>query len=141
MRLSGAVRRTLIRRARRLARWVGVPIELLVVDDTAMAELNALHRGEPKPTDVLSFAPDIADDLGLVLPGQIAINWDAVARQAPRADVWAQLDEASSLLVHGAAHLAGHDHHGRGPARAMLAFERRLARRLGLTWLPRPYEH
>ena len=139
MRLSGDVRRTLIRRARRLARWIGVPIELLVVDDAAMTELNATHRGQVGPTDVLSFAPDVAVDLNLLLPGQIAINWDAVVRQAPRGDVWAQVDEASSLLVHGAAHLAGHDHHGRSDARAMLALERRLARRLGLTWLPRPY--
>lgn len=139
MRLPGDVRRALVRRARRLSRWIAVPIELLIVDDAAMTELNARHRGEAKTTDVLSFAPEVASDLHLVLPGQIAISWDAVRRQAPRIDVWAHLDEASSLLVHGAAHLAGHDHHGRGEARAMLALERRLARRLGLTWLPRPY--
>lgn len=140
--VDGDLRRALVRRTRRLEQWLRLPIEVSLVDDDRMRTLCQTHLGEDKTTDVLSFSPeapppgfeDEDDDAG-----QIAINVDAVIRQAPRHDRWAWLDEASSLLVHGAAHLLGHDHDTRSRARAMLRLERRLARRLGLVWLPRPY--
>ena len=140
--VDGDLRRTLVRRTRRLERWLRLPIQVSLVDDERMRALCVAHLGQDKTTDVLSFSaeaslPGFEDDDDD--PGQIAINVDAVARQATRADRWAWLDEASSLLVHGAAHLLGHDHDTRARARAMLRLERRLARRLGLLWLPRPY--
>ena len=139
-RFGGDARRALTRQSRRLRAWVGCDIELWLVDDTSMTELCEAHLGKRKTTDVLSFSPD-APLPGLHDPasGQIAINLDALVRQAPGVDERSRLAEASSLLIHGAAHLAGHDHATRTEARAMLRLEVRLARRLGATWLPRPY--
>lgn len=137
---SGDHGRALGRRTRRLARLLRIPIELSIVDDAAMTRLCLTHLGKNKTTDVLSFEPE-APLPGIVMltPGQIVLNDDAILRQAPRTDAAACLEEASSLLVHGAAHLVGHDHATRQQARAMFQLERRLARRLGLSWLPRPY--
>lgn len=138
--IDGDLRRTLARQSRRLEHWIKVPIELTIVDDVVMRTLCRAHLGADKTTDVLSFGPEPPPP-GIEAPvsGQIAINAQAVTRQSPRPDRWGWQDEASSLLVHGAAHLAGHDHGSRGEARAMFSLERRLARRLGLQWLPRPY--
>ena len=44
------------------------------------------------------------------------------------------------LVVHGALHLRGHDHHGAGEARRMEMREARILHRLGVPnpWKPRP---
>jgi probable rRNA maturation factor len=135
--LPGPLRRALARRLRRLV-GPGASVELRVCDDAAMAELHAAHLGSRRPTDVLSFPsePLPGGDDGEI--GQIVVDWDAVRRQAARADAAGQLAEATSLLVHAVAHLHGHDHDTRARARRMLAAERRLGRRLGVA-VERPY--
>jgi ssRNA-specific RNase YbeY (16S rRNA maturation enzyme) len=94
--LVQALARRLRRAARRLgigpAEQVGIAVHL--VDDPAIARLNAEHMGKSGPTDVLSFpageAPEGAPGIGL---GDVVISVDAVRRQArarlglPAADV------------------------------------------------------
>jgi ssRNA-specific RNase YbeY (16S rRNA maturation enzyme) len=79
----------LARRLRRAARRLGIGpqeqcgIAVHLVDDAAIARLNAEHMGKSGPTDVLSFpageAPEGAPEIGL---GDVVISVDAVRRQA-----------------------------------------------------------
>ncbi|HLT40242.1 MAG TPA: rRNA maturation RNase YbeY [Enhygromyxa sp.] len=113
---------------------------LRIVDDAEMAELHLEFMGEAGPTDVLSFVPEAPDqeldELGL---GDLVLDWDAVERQARDRSPAALLDEATVLLVHGLAHLRGHDHRTRAEGRAMHALERRVLRTLHTPDPPRPY--
>lgn len=114
-----------------------------------MRALNAAHRGQDVPTDVLSFPlyepqaferrshtrwrlrPD-----GEPLLGDIVISLDAARRQAAAYD--APLErEIERLLIHGILHLCGHDHEKAAERREMEREERRLAEVIGLPW---PYE-
>ena len=113
---------------------------LRIVDDREMAELHLEFMGEAGPTDVLSFTPESLDDelheAGL---GDLVLDWDAVERQARDRSAAALLDEATVLVVHGLAHLCGHDHRNRSEGRAMHALERRVLRTLHTPDPPRPY--
>ena len=51
----------------------------------------------------------------------------------------AAIDEATVLAVHGLCHLLGHDHGGRGEARAMHRAERRALKAAATPDVPRPY--
>jgi probable rRNA maturation factor len=77
-----------------------------------IAELNGRHRGEPGPTDVLSFPIDGADPS----PGPSELG-DIVICPEHTAD----LREA---IVHGALHLSGMDHET--DAGEMLAVQREI---------------
>jgi probable rRNA maturation factor len=142
----------LARRARRAARLLGVEAEALrclglrLVDDAEMAQLHLAYMDEPGPTDVMSFPvarPEIGGEaLGdpqLAALGDIVIDWDAVERQAWGPSLAARLDEATVLLVHGLAHLLGHDHRDRHEGRRMHRVEQRALRALRVADPPRPY--
>jgi len=142
-----AWRRALERRVRRAARAMGCTREQLqgltlrVVDDPTMRVLKAEHFGLDEATDVLSFPagePLPGEDPEEAPFGELVLNLDAVRRQAARPGPAGWLDEATQLLVHGLAHLLGHDHDQRARARRMLARERRGCRALGLP-CDRPY--
>jgi len=119
------------------ARWA--TLGLRVVDDAQMSALHLRYMGEAGPTDVLSFAPDALAPDPIPALGDIAIDWDAVVRQARGPGPRAQLDEATILLVHGLAHLLGHDHRDRREGRAMARVEATVLRRLGVPDQARPY--
>jgi probable rRNA maturation factor len=133
-------------RVRRAAQRLRVDAEqfaglgLRIVDDREMAELHLEFMGEAGPTDVLSFTPDSLDD-ELATPGlgDLVLDWDAVERQARNRSAAALLDEATVLVVHGLAHLRGHDHRTRREGRRMHALERRVLRTLHTPDPPRPY--
>jgi probable rRNA maturation factor len=92
------------------------------------------------PTDVLSFPPvELPNTFDRPAAGDIAIDWDQVIRQSPRPDIAAWTEEAAQLVVHGLAHLAGHDHDSRARARKMLRAEIRAARTARTTAPRRPY--
>ena len=140
--IDGDARRLLARVARRAAHRLGFSsaeidgLGLRIVDDATISELCRDHLGDAHVTDVLSFPA--LDDPFDASAGDIAIDWQQVQRQAfggPRA--WA--DEAAQLLVHGLAHLAGHDHDEPGAAQRMLAAERLAARAAGIAPPRRPY--
>ncbi|MEM9458447.1 MAG: rRNA maturation RNase YbeY [Myxococcota bacterium] len=159
-----ALCRRLARRVRRAARAMGWTraqidaLELRIVDDAAMRVLKAEHFGVDEATDVLSFpaagplpepglgpwpgpdgepGPGPGPGLDVDALGSLVINRDAVVRQAVGPGPGAWLDEATSLLVHGLAHLQGHDHDRPDRARRMLRHERRGCRAVGLPcWRP-----
>jgi probable rRNA maturation factor len=92
---------------------------VILTDDRTIKSLNARDRNQNKPTNVLTYEqpPEILLALGVVL---------REARAAQKT-VAAHL---THLLIHGALHLAGHDHHHAGDARRMEAAETRLLARL-----------
>jgi len=106
-------------------------LSILLVDQTAMAELNAKWLGESGPTDVLSFPmdelrpgrdgeptpPGLLGDV--VLCPQVA---EAQAREAGHTTA----EELLLLTVHGILHLLGFDHSNLTEERAMFALQRKL---------------
>jgi len=121
------------RTARALLTAAGVPqanLSIALVGDRAIRRLNRIHRGKDRVTDVLSFAGNAGPQSML---GDIVISLDRAARQAGGYD--ASLDaEIRRLLIHGIAHLLGHDHERPRDGQRMLRFERKLARAIGLPW-------
>lgn len=114
----------------------GSSVSVSFVRDPKIRELNLVHRGADKPTDVLSFPLVEADNAyagAERLLGDIVISVDTAKRQA--ADYDAPLDrEVERLLIHGVLHLLGHDHLEPGERAAMEAEERRLAAAIGMPW-------
>lgn len=138
--------RRLARRVTRGARRLGLDsvalsgLTVRICDDAEIADLHQRHMGLSGPTDVLSFpGGDTIPGQDLPAVGDIVLSWDAVIRQSTRPDFGAHLEEASQLVIHGLAHLLGHDHATRAEARAMLRTERRMARAAGIAPPVRPY--
>jgi rRNA maturation RNase YbeY len=96
---------------------------LSLVGDAEIRELNRVHRGKDRPTDVLAFPlheppiPPAAASLGDVV---ISIDTATLAAAERRRPLAACLDE---LLIHGILHLLGYDHE------ASPTEERRMARK------------
>ena len=104
------------RRARLTVRFVGGP---------EGRRLNRDYRGRDYATNVLTFAyggPGLAGDIVLCAP--------VVAREARERSLPVRAHFAH-LVVHGALHLAGHDHERGRDAAIMEAAERRILARLG----------
>lgn len=113
-------------RALRATPSPGYAIVVLLSDDRTVRRLNARDRGRDTPTNVLTYEPPAPG-----LPGQIVLALETVRREAEEAGKRAR-DHLAHLLVHGALHLGGHDHHAAGEARRMEMAEARILRRLGL---------
>jgi probable rRNA maturation factor len=106
-----------------LLREQGVPdrgeVHCILTDDAELAELNERFRGRPGPTDVLAF-PYEASASGV--HGDVYVSRDRAREQAAECgepegrEVW-------RLFVHGALHLAGHDHDTDERDRAMRALQ------------------
>jgi probable rRNA maturation factor len=111
-------------------------LSVLLTNDREIRELNRVHRGKDRPTDVLSFAldEDCVDASGPErLLGDVVISLDTAARQA-RGRGRELLAEVRFLLAHGILHLIGYDHAEPAEKREMDAMTRRLvkvAERLG----------
>jgi probable rRNA maturation factor len=99
----------------------GCNADVVLTDDRTVQRLNFLARGKNKPTNVLTYER----------PPEIFLGFGTVFREAREAgrSVAAHL---THLLVHGALHLAGHDHHHAGQARRMENAEARMLARLGV---------
>ena len=121
---------SLLRRAARAAAAEAgglARIGIWLADDRAVKALNTRHRGRVKPTNVLSFpAPG---------GGEIALAYGVVRREAQAAGRH-MAAHLAHLVVHGALHLAGHDHMHPGEAGRMERAEARALRRIGL---PNPW--
>jgi probable rRNA maturation factor len=87
-------------------------LTIVIMDDDAVAKLNAQFRGVDAPTDVLSFPagepPMILPDEPLYL-GDLVIAYPYAVAQAARED-HALDDSLVLLVVHGTLHLLGYDH-------------------------------
>jgi probable rRNA maturation factor len=120
----------LVRAGLRLLARSRSSVSLLLTDDVEIRQLNRAFRKMDRSTDVLSFPmqdlQDEADPAGhAVLLGDIVISVETARRRSGPA----RLDkELARLVVHGLAHLFGHDHHRPQQARRMRALERRLLR-------------
>lgn len=108
---AGADLRRVIRRALREKPASGAcSVSLFFAGDKTLGSLNALFRGIPRPTDVLSFAggPLNPEDGSLHL-GEVVLSLPRAAAQARR--YRRSLDsEVLLLVVHGVLHLLGYDH-------------------------------
>ena len=113
--------------ARRAARAVGGIESVVLTSDRVVKALNARHRGRNKPTNVLTFETGAE----VILAHGVVRREAAAARRHPA-------HHLAHLVVHGALHLQGHDHHHPGDARHMEMTEARILRRLGL---PNPWRH
>jgi probable rRNA maturation factor len=91
--------------------WVGT-IEITLTDDAALRELNQSWRGIDRATDVLSFH---YHEGGQPVAGDLVISINRWHQQARRFRT-TRGRELARLVVHGALHLAGLDHH-RAPER------------------------
>ncbi|GJL96362.1 MAG: endoribonuclease YbeY [Hyphobacterium sp.] len=106
----------------------GRRICFLFTDDIAMAELNGLHRGRSRPTNVLSFpAHESAEDE----LGDIAFGRETVFREAHEKSI-SVIDHVAHLVVHGVLHLLGYDHETQLEAETMEAIERGTLSRIGI---------
>ena len=112
--------------AKRAAQAAGTSATVMLASDAEIKRLNARHRGRNKPTNVLTFEPAAKH-----LRGEIVLALGTVRREAA-AEGKRPADHFSHLVVHGALHLLGHDHHQPGEARRMEMAETRILRRLGV---------
>jgi len=100
---------------------------VVLAADRTVRRLNARHRGRNKPTNVLTYeqpAPEMILALGVVR------REAAAASRRPA-------HHLAHLVVHGALHLAGHDHLAAGEARRMEQAEARILHRLRV---PNPWK-
>ena len=107
----------LVRRAAVAAGGAGT---VLLASDAAVRRLNRTYRGRDKPTNVLTFES-----------GDIALASGVVRREAAARGLGVAA-HLMHLVVHGALHLQGEDHHSVGEARRMEMAEARVLRRLGV---------
>ena len=113
--------------AARAAAAVGGVGTVVLTSDRAVRRLNHRHRGQDKPTNVLTFDS-----------GDIVVALGTLRREA-RAERRRLRDHLLHLVVHGALHLRGYDHRHPGNARRMEMAEARLMHRLRAPnpWRPR----
>jgi probable rRNA maturation factor len=120
--------------AARAARAAGAVGTVVLAGDRAVQRLNARHRGRNKPTNVLTYPTNV---LTYTDPaGEIILALGVVRREAAAA-ARRPAHHLAHLVVHGALHLAGHDHHQAGEARRMEQAEARILHRLGV---PNPWK-
>jgi probable rRNA maturation factor len=109
----------LVRVALELERRRAGEIAIVLTGDAELRALNRRWRGMNRATDVLSFP---YDDRRGVVSGDLVVSMDRVRAQARRFRV-TEGRELARLVVHGALHLAGLDHHAAGERRHMRARE------------------
>ena len=89
----------------------------------SMQRLNAAHKGQDRPTDVLTFA--LGGTKGQVIGDVYICAW--VARREARARGIPLTEELIRLVVHGTLHAVGREH-PEGPDRTRSAMWRRQER-------------
>lgn len=114
-------------------------VSIALVDDQEMRQLNLQYRHIDKPTDVLSFALQEADEPPIVsecaeqdvpiLLGDVILSTETTQRQAEeRGHPFEQ--ELSILLIHGLLHLLGYDHQTDEDAEIMEPLELELLKKI-----------
>jgi len=120
-----------VRVASRAAEAAGGAGTVVLSSDRAVKRLNARHRRRNKPTNVLTFEP-----MRGFAGGDIVLALETVRREAA-AQGRSAAHHLAHLVVHGALHLRGHDHHAAGEARRMEMAEARILHRIGV---PNPWK-
>jgi probable rRNA maturation factor len=113
--------RNVPRAVARAMQIVGCDADVVLTDDRTVKRLNARDRNKNKPTNVLTYEQ----------PAEILLAFGVVQREAAveKKTIAAHL---AHLLIHGALHLQGFDHHHAGEARRMESKEAKLLARLGI---------
>ena len=112
---SQKIRKLLLRKvARRILSVSGCPdaqLSILVLDDAAIRVINRDYLGKDCPTNVISFAMQEGEGLGIQtdLLGDVVISAETAARDAAEAQTSFE-SELYFLLLHGILHLLGYDH-------------------------------
>jgi probable rRNA maturation factor len=120
--------------AQRAAMAAGGAGTVVLSHDLAVKRLNADHRRRNKPTNVLTF--DGMHSPAGFLGGDIILALETVLREAAAAGRH-PAHHMAHLVVHGALHLRGYDHHAAGDARRMEMAEARILHRIGV---PNPWK-
>jgi probable rRNA maturation factor len=124
--------------ARRAAQAAGGAGTVVLSSDRAVRRLNRDYRARNKPTNVLTFEA-MAHPCGVpagVPGGDIVLALETVRREAA-ASGRHPVHHMAHLVVHGALHLRGYDHHQAGDARRMEMAEARILHLLGV---PNPWK-
>ena len=132
-------------------------VELVLVDDEAMAGLNLAYRDADGPTDVLSFSyldgegpsapavaagargarrslwlePGAGQDGRPPLVGEVVLAPGFITRRCAERG-WAPDHEMALLVVHGCLHILGWEHETEADRRAMRDLEASVLRGFGL---------
>ena len=130
-----------MRLVRRAAAAGGGAGTVVLDRDLRIRRLNARHRGRNSATNVLTFEnrPSPAGTGARhQAGGDILLALETVRREATAAGR-RPAHHLAHLVVHGALHLRGHDHHAAGEARRMEMQETRILHALGVPnpWKPR----
>ena len=108
-------------------------VDVVFVDDGALAELHASFLGDPSVTDVMAF-PLVSDGEGRSdeggPDGEIYVSVDRATAVARARDVEVRR-ELTLYVVHGVLHLCGHDDHEPARREAMRKAEAHVMERLG----------
>lgn len=104
----------------------GLWVEVVFVDDRALARLHARHLGDPSPTDVITF--DLGGDGGPEAELYVSVER---ARAEARARGLSAERELTLYVVHGCLHLCGFDDHASRARARMRAAEAAVLAELG----------
>lgn len=80
-------------------------VGIVIVDDSAIHQVNRDHLQHDYPTDVISFVFTAADG---ELEGEIIVSTDTALREASEGG-WSAQDELLLYVIHGMLHLVGMD--------------------------------
>jgi probable rRNA maturation factor len=103
--LSPALVRRVVEAVLKAERRQGL-ISVTFLGRDSMRRLNASHKGQDRPTDVLSFP--LVGATGQVIGDVYICAW--VARREAEARGISLREELIRLVVHGTLHALGHDH-------------------------------
>ena len=115
----------------------GSEVSMLFTDDQRITSINNDHRGQNKPTNVLSFPqhPPNAGRFGPYL-GDLVFASETIIREAAL-EKKPLNHHLQHLMVHGFLHLVGYDHESDIEAEEMEALEVKILDRLHI---PNPYD-
>lgn len=104
-------------------------MHVIFVDNESIQDINKTYRNINKPTDVISFPNDEADDDSL---GDIFISIEKAVEQA--SDYGHSFErEIGFLSVHGYLHLKGYDHHTPEEEKVMFNLQEEILEKAKLT--------
>ena len=111
-------------------------LSVSIVDDVTIHEYNKQYRQIDRPTDVLSFAFQDAEDMIVdsdlpVELGDILISYDTMLRQAEEYGHSIER-EMCFLFTHGLLHLLGYDHMEKDDEEEMFALQNEILEGLNI---------
>lgn len=127
-----------------------IQVNLTFTDNGGIHEINRMHRGIDRPTDVLSFPmldfespadfshaeecveENFDPDTGELLLGDIVVSTEKVKEQAD-AYGHSQKRELAFLILHSMLHLFGYDHETEQERAEMETRQRAILDNLGIT--------